>query len=251
MRCANANELFRAMYCAVMTHRHKRITTDPVTAQPAETYEARIGSAFELHNPSLNVVTERRIDMKWAFANTLHFFADTEEADMLPRYNWLAEKYITNGRWIGAYGKIAMRQIDQCIALLQTSLHTRAAFVDMGSMGPRDVNRPACWNFLQFITGRYGLDMVCYQRSCNLLGVMPYDLIVLTNVLYHVASAVGVRVGSLCWHFGSLHCTEHFNLDSGGRRDESLLLNSYPRHICLDALRHPERYPWAEVLCDK
>jgi len=248
LRCANACELYRGMWSAIREHKYvRRVESSP--ACDGFTFEAKPGTTFELTNPLFNVVTERPIDRRWALANVLHFFAATEEAGVLRKYNARAGKYLTGDRWIGAYGAIAVPQIEQCIAALQLDPFTRAAVVQMGGPIPRDVNRPACWSHLHFLFGRYGLDLLVYQRSCNFTKVMPYDLVVLTNVLIRVAETLGRSVGSLFWTFGSLHSIEPNPAFESGSRNESILVPSdASRDTCFDALRNPEAYPWASSL---
>jgi len=240
VRCGNANELYRAMHSAIFEHRHERTTTDTCSARPGRTFEARMGSQFELTAPEHNVVTEVPIDMRWAIANALHFFSCTEEAAVLERYNRNAHRYLKDSLWRGAYGAIAMPQIDQCIAQLQISPHTRKAIVEMGH-GEVDVNRPACWSTLHFMTTRFGLGLHCYQRSCS-MSVAPFDLIVLTNVLCHVSRETRIPMGSLCWTFGSLHTDRAADFMSGPRM-LSMLLPPLSRDQAYDALLNPESHP--------
>lgn len=243
MQSSNASEMFRAMLSAVHVHRYERTTTDAVTAMPKTTVEARPGCVFELRNPQYNLIDCLSIDLRWAAANTLHFFADTEEAGCLPRYNAVAYKFLTAEQWLGAYGAIAMPGIDQCIALLQASPHTRKAVVQMNGCEEVDINRPACWSHLHFMRGRYGLDLLVYQRSCNLLTVMPYDLVLLTNILAYVAQALQCGIGSLHWSFGSLHHVKGADVRPvDGQRNVGLSVPRVSRNVAWDMLLHPESY---------
>lgn len=198
-----ADTLYQDMYEAIDVNDARTVSNPP---QQAITHEARPGRCFALHQPHRNLVTVRKVDERWARANLLHFFACTEKAMMLPQYNRFADRYMTNGYWRGAYGPIALPQIKECAKLLRQDFNTRRAIVSMGGFEEDpDVNRPACWSFLHFLSFREQLDLLVYQRSLNLYGVMPYDLIVLSNVLLYVAHAVGITPGALRWTIGSLH----------------------------------------------
>lgn len=201
----NARKLYAAMLDAIDIEQYERQASDPESPQGAMTYEAAPGCRFELLDPRLNVCGA--IDEAWAVANTLHFFSGSEEAEMLEKYNKHASRFVTEGVWHGAYGAIAMPQVNQCIERLTAYPNSRRAIVSMGENSPQDINRPACWSFLQFLQTRRGLNMLVYQRSLH-LKVMPYDLIVLSNLLMHVAERVNLTVGSLIWTIGSLHATE-------------------------------------------
>jgi hypothetical protein len=72
------------------------------------------------------------------------------------------------------------------------------------------INRPSCWNSLHFLESVHGLDLLVYQRSLNLNGVMPYDLVALTNLQMYVAKAVNSAPGHFHWFIGSLHATAEF-----------------------------------------
>ena len=202
---ANASELYREMYAAVERCPWERAVAESASAMTQPTLEAVPGQTFTLFGPSHNYIDCRPVDEVWCAANLLHFFAATEDAEMLPKYNHLAERFLTDGQWIGAYGAIAIPQVAVCVERLKADKHSRAAVVSMGGPEPRDINRPACWSHLHFLFYRGALDLLVYQRSLNLVGVMPYDCVVLTNLLMYAAQKLGVPHGSLRWTVGSLH----------------------------------------------
>lgn len=201
----NATELYRAMLAAVVKEPVPRITTDSASPTLVPTLEAPFGSSFVLEDPRLNVPTCRRVDLRWARANLLHFFACTEKAGVLRKYNKYADRFLTGDRLVGAYGPIAVPQVEACIELLKTSPQSRRAVVSMGPLGYQDQNQPPCWSFLHFLVQRGCLNLFVYQRSLNLTRVMPYDCVVLTNVLLYAAERLGMSPGSLHWTVGSLH----------------------------------------------
>lgn len=232
MRAANATELYLFMWDDV----DKSVTRVAVDgAQHKETWEAPLMQCYTLINPTHNLVGCRQIDERWAWASTLHFFASTERAGPLLRYNKHAERFLAftlrcaDGRvghlsdsvcqvcgdfgekhsaeymWLGAYGAHAMPQINRCIEKLKAYPTSRRAVVNMAGLDIEDINRPHCWTALQFLQCRGELELLVFQRSLS-LSVMPYDLVNLTNILHYVAHAVGMPTGALHWAVGSLHC---------------------------------------------
>jgi len=69
----------------------------------------------------------------------------------------------------------------------------------------QDANQPPCWSTMHFLHYDGCLDLLVYQRSLNLVGVMPYDCILFCNALLYVAEETGLGVGVLRWTVGSLH----------------------------------------------
>lgn len=225
MICRNADEAYAAMARAVERFAFGRESSDGSSPCRVPTSEAMPGSTFVVAQPKFNLVTHRPIDLRWAKANALHFFAGVEEAAPLLRVNRFAEKFLVGTKWVGAYGAVAMPQVRRCVELLRRSPMSRRSVVSMGGLSEETVNSPACWSFLHFLLGCDGLDLLVYQRSLNLVGVMPYDCVLLCNVLLYVASEVGVEPGRLRWVVGSLHVKVGDAVTLGECRDEGLLLS--------------------------
>lgn len=201
----SASELYRAMLRDVVSCGYMRETSDRESPLQIKTVEAEFCRSYTLRDPSINVVACRRVDLRWAAANLLHFFACTEDAGVLRDYNRHADRFLTGDRLVGAYGPIAVPQIEACIQLLKSSPQSRRAVVSMGPLGCQDQNQPPCWSMLHFLVQVDQLQLFVYQRSLNLTGVMPYDCVLLTNVLLYAAERLGVPAGRLHWTVGSLH----------------------------------------------
>ncbi len=238
-----ADGVYTLMHEAVMDNAHERTVGDRKSPQQSVTFEAEPGETFILSDVQNNLVHVRKTDIVWAKANLLHFFAETEDGTMLPTYNRLANQYLTDGRWIGAYGLIAMPQIRDCIRLLHADPSSRRAIVSMGGFpAVSDQNRPACWSFLHFLDSDGQLDLLVYQRSLNLYGVMPYDCIVLSNILLYVSTALDIPAGRLRWTIGSLHmvqadCTKQLlPMGEGCVTFHKDVLGD--ASVCLDKLKH-------------
>lgn len=241
---ANATELWFEMETKIKQHNAVRQSADPTSPMSEPTAEAPFGSRFVLDAPYFNIVGARTISITWAIASTLHFFAETERAEMLSRYNKHADRFVKDGIWAGAYGLIAMSQIRKCIDLLRASSATRRAIVSLGGFeSDPSINRPACISFLHFMQGQKGLDMFVYQRSLNLYGVMPYDCVLLSNILNYVSIRSAMPVGRLVWVVGSLHTIGTYEQKQGHRlRGIYLPIDtlSDPK-LCLESLLDPSK----------
>ena len=250
----SATEMFRDMAAAIYAHGYVRKSADASSPNTKATLEAAPGSTFVLGpDPYNNLVKCKDVDLKWAVANVLQFFAATEDAGWLRKYNKHADRFLTGDQWIGAYGAIVMPQLKRCIDRLTASPDSRRAYVDMGPLGEEDLNRPACWNILHFLVQHNRLHMQVYQRSLNLFGVMPYDCIVLTNIQIYMARRLGKLAGCLTWTIGSLHCldTDMLSLHDSTSYPSSLVLGcsilSDPVD-CKRILQHPNDYSAGHLL---
>ena len=245
----DATHMFHSMLLDIRMHKASRQSADATSPMTSETYEAIPSRTYTLLNPRYNVPKQRSIDLRWATANVLHFFAATEKAAPLRKYNRLADKFLTGDELPGAYGAIAVPQIAKCIHMLRADPSTRRAYVSMGPVAECDYNRPACWCTLHFLRDGYGINMCVYQRSLNLHGVMPYDCIALTNILYYVSAKLGVTMGRLFWTVGNLHTPaatvwiqdyERESLPQQGLLIDPQLLTS--SEDCWSALVEPHHY---------
>lgn len=242
---STATTVFDRMVQDAKTSGITRRVTDRTSPMQKQVLEAPFGTTYVITEVSHNVVRSKSIDLKWATANTLHFFAGTEEAGVLRQYNEHADRFLTGDRWIGAYGAIAMPQIRDCCKLLRSDPQSRRAVVSMGGYNPEecDINRPACWNMLHFMANGSKLDMLVYQRSLNIVNVMPYDAIVLTNVLIYVALETHMDIGSLYWTVGSAHMPNvSYAAASNPVQNLYVPAATLQPSMCMDMLKQPEVY---------
>lgn len=230
----NATQAYKLMLEDIASYRRQRATADASSPMQQLTVEAPFCQTYTITEPKFNVVRCRSIDETWARANVLHFFTASEEAGALRKYNRLADRFLDGDRLVGAYGPIAMPQIGACIELLRRSPQSRRAVVSMGPLGEQTINSPPCWSFLHFMQQDGWLHLAVYQRSLNFDGVMPYDCVLLTNVLLYVAETLGTPAGLLHWTIGSLHSVPPGKSLSGSQENcESVV---YPASVLGDPL---------------
>lgn len=246
-----ADDLFCRMLNEISDYGARRQSADAASPCQQEVEEGPFGRQYTLYH-DYNVVRSRELNMAWAAANVLHFFAGTEDAGVLRRYNSYAERFLTGDKWHGAYGAIAMPQIRECVKLLLSSPHTRRAIVSMGDVFAQDINRPACWSFLHFLMQGGDLHMYVYQRSLNVWGVMPYDAVLLTNIHKYVATATSNSCGKLLWAIGSLHTTSA--AATHGERELRTMYAPYALlsepAVCVNVLHDPECSTFMKEYCD-
>jgi Thymidylate synthase len=206
--CMTATMMMYAMYSAILSRKSDRTSTAEHSPANQPTDEAPPFQTFVLVNVTDNVPSQRQIRERWARANVLYFFTGSEAgAEALQLYTPSVDKFVTGGRWIGAYGAAYLPSIRCCIQHLRKHPDSRRAVATAPGLSyEEDVNRPACWNCLHFLRSSSGLmDMHVYQRSLHLFRVMPYDCILLTNILLYVAGCLNVPCGRMYWTIGSLH----------------------------------------------
>lgn len=251
---SDATCLFQEMYADVVSSGLTRKVSDPLSPQQDEMLEALPGRSYTLWQLNRNVPGQRSVDLRWAIVNTLQFFADTDHGGWLRKYNTQADRFLTGDRWIGAYGLLCMWQIRESIAQLKADQATRRAIATFGDLSRCDANQPSCINCMHFIVRQSKLDMIVYQRSLNLWGVMPYDCVLLTNILCYVARATQIGVGVLRWMVGSLHMPSGKELAL--KHDPNAVILPYEvlcyAPECQTWLGRPElaREPWRSILLE-
>jgi len=247
IRCANATELYDAMFMQIASNGYERQSVDAHSPETNSVHEAQLGTSYELRNHAHNVVGSRSIDLRWAAASVLHFFSATERAGVLRRYNKHASRFLCDDQLIGAYGVETVPSINACIERLKQFPSSRRAVASLGGLNSleENCNLPRCISSLHFIIGRSGLELLVYQRSLS-LGVMPYDCVLLCNVLEYASAALCVLPFALKWFVGSLHAKATLFEHASNPRNQGMLLPACilaDRCACEECLHHPNRLP--------
>lgn len=205
---ANATELYIEMVHAIKQRPSVRTVTDPLSPRRTEVVEALPGRRFVLRSPYHNRVMCVPVDERYCRAMALHFFAATELATPLAKLGGKAAEFLQREAddyyWRGAYGHIAMPQVEKCVELLREHPTSRRAIVSMGDVYTQDTHRPACWSFLHFLRYDDTLYMLVTQRSLN-LQIVPCDCVVLTELWRYVCAQLDVQPGEMVWNVGNLH----------------------------------------------
>ncbi|MBT2385298.1 thymidylate synthase [Streptomyces sp. ISL-11] len=179
-------------------------------------------ATFEIVSPTVRIRdprnrllpdTCRRTSKGFAFANYLWALTPGADAGQVIAYNARGKAFTDdNGtlvcglsqRLIGDDSGSPLRDL---IALMRRDPSTRRAY--LGFIYPADLrDEPrdfSCFGSLQFLHRDGRLDCIASMRSQSLIGVMPYDVILLTMVQETVANELGLRLGSYYHHCGSLH----------------------------------------------
>ncbi|MEV6671015.1 thymidylate synthase [Streptomyces sp. NPDC051162] len=178
------------------------------------TYEV-ISPTVRIRDPRNRLLpgTCRHTNRGFAFANYLWALTPGASADQVIAYNARGKAFTDdNGtlvcglsqRLIGDGTTSPLRDL---IALMRRDLSTRRAY--LGFIHPADLrDEPrdfSCFGSLQFLHRDGRLDCIASMRSQSLIGVMPYDVVLLTMVQETVANELGLALGSYYHHCGSLH----------------------------------------------
>ncbi len=216
MAAANATELYIEMVYAIKQCPSLRTATDPSSPCRVEIIEASPGKAFSLRSVEHNLVMCVPVSVVRAKAMVLHLFANTELATpmiKIPEAMTSLSKVCNRYYWRGAYGPIIMPQIVKCVKLLREYPNTRRAVVSMLDGRPHSINRPACISCLQFTRYQEELHLVVSQRALR-LDMMPYDCVILTEILRYVSKIIDTPSGALHWYVGNLHAANTSGWDA-------------------------------------
>ena len=159
----------------------------------------------------------RPIDLRYAIANTIWVLTGSESLDVIATYNPLGYAFSDDGeRLAGAAGPrlfgrpLQTSAFGRVVDILRSDPTSRRAFAPI--YRPSDVGATSrdvpCTADLQFFLREGELHCVAHMRSQSALGVLPYDLFLLTMVHEAVAATLGVDLGPYEHFSGSIHYYE-------------------------------------------
>lgn len=162
-------------------------------------------------NPRDRLVYCKPIDIFNLVGLWVYLLSGSEEVGPIEYYNPVARRFVdeevdakrlraTWGARLFGTGSVA-----RCIALLQQSPQTRRAIIpvlDQSDVGYASRNLP-CLASIQFAMQAGQLNAYVTMRSQAAVGVMPYDLFLLTMLHEYVAMRSGLPLGSYT-HFAPL-----------------------------------------------
>ncbi len=181
------------------------------------TYEI-VSPTVKISDPRNRLLPDtcRSTNKGFAFANYLWALTPGAEASQVIAYNARGRAFTDEGgqlvcglsrRLIGDASHSPLRDL---IRLMRRDPDTRRAY--LGFIYPADLrDEPkdfSCFGSLQFLHRQGRLDCIVSMRSQSLIGVMPYDVVLLTMVQETVANELGFDLGSYYHHCGSLHYYE-------------------------------------------
>lgn len=167
-------------------------------------------------------IPHRKASLPAQIAETMWVLAGRDDIDWLSHYLPRAAEFSDDGKvWRGAYGPRlrnyglrGLDQIDYVTGLLREDINTRRAVINIYDAGLDAVESKdiPCNDFLHFIARDGVLDLAVYVRSNDLIwgwsGINQFEWSVLQEI---VATHVGLGIGKLVFHIGSLHVYErHF-----------------------------------------
>lgn len=178
-----------------------------------------IGWASTLTDPRRCLVHNevRALSPAYGYAELLWYLSRKRDASMLLDYAPQYERFTEDGTtaW-GAYGyrvanNAAPDQFSTVASILAKDPDSRQAVVTLWRAddlthamlkGKRDLPCTILW---QFLVRDGALHMIAYMRSNDVWMGMPYDVFCNCHILGHLATQLGLDVGTYTHHVGSLH----------------------------------------------
>ena len=183
-------------------------------------YSKKVGNTLELENVSFtidasenNIVSCRNISLPYLFAEMTWYLAGSQSARFISNFASLWERISDDGITSNsAYGHImftrhGFNQIDKVIELLQGDPASRRAVININVPNAKviETKDEPCTICLQFLIRDGKLNCTGIMRSNDIWFGLPYDITFFTEVQRHVASELGVEVGTYTHFATSLH----------------------------------------------
>lgn len=174
-----------------------------------------LGSSIVVHNPRNRLTRSevRPVHLDYLLANVVWAAIGSDELARIAFYNSRGRDFSDDCRTLAAApGKRMFRssngdQFTACAALLLRDPSTRRAVMSL--FIPDDVGSThrdcSCVLTIQFVLRQQVLHCVVGMRSQSALMVFPYDAFLLTIIHESMAVEIGACLGSLHFHYGSLH----------------------------------------------
>ena len=169
-------------------------------------------AVITLTNPRHRVTRARKLDVFNAVGQFLWIISGSTKQEDIEFYNDIAKFFADDdsGELYGPWGERISPQLDSIVSTLQKDPSSRRAIIPV--FIPKDVgyssrNLPCC-SSIQFLIRDGRLSCNVTMRSSNALGVLPYDLFMLTMVHEYVASFIPAPLGEFRFIANSFHIYE-------------------------------------------
>ena len=183
----------------------------------------KVGNTIELQNAQFsfdvrtnNIATCRDISLPYLFAEMTWYLAGSQSMKFISKFGSMWERISDDGETSNsAYGHIMfMRygfdQLNRIIELLKKDPGSRRALININIPNPRviETKDEPCTICLQFLIRDGKLDCTGMMRSNDIWYGLPYDIVFFTEVQKHIASELGIDVGTYTHFATSLHVYE-------------------------------------------
>lgn len=189
---------------------HLRTTTD--TSSPDRDQPMLEGSfILEIPNPRARLVYGKHMDIFNMVGLWIYMLSGSENVHPIEFYNPIARRFVDEGsnpvRLRATWGSriFGSGALDHVIRMLRETPQTRRAVLpvfDVSDVGYSSRNLP-CLSLVQFSVAEGRLHCYVYLRSQAAIGVMPYDLFLLTMLHEYVSMRTGIPLGEYT-HFAPL-----------------------------------------------
>jgi thymidylate synthase len=166
---------------------------------------------FHIMNPRDRLVFTKPIDVSNLVGLWNYLISGSTSANFISFYNPVGRKFVdeevSTTKLRGNWGErlFATGAVDRCVALLRDSPNTRRAIIPVlqtDDVGYQSRNLP-CLASIQFAMRNGSLDAFTTMRSQSAVGVLPYDLFLLTMLHEYIAGRAKIPLGEY-FHFAPL-----------------------------------------------
>ena len=168
--------------------------------------------------PNQNMITipERKALLSFYFGEFIWMLKGSNELEHVAHYLKGWRRFTDDGKTLnGAYGKRifdwnGINQFDEVYKKLKKDIHCRQAVISI--YNPEKDLRPTkdvpCNDFLQFYVRNNKLCCTVYQRSCDIISGLTYDMHMFGTFQMLMAGRLGLEVGNYTHIANSLHLYE-------------------------------------------
>ena len=244
----------------------QRVTSEP-SSPDREKPMMEISVLLEVANPRDRLVYCKNVDIYNLVGQWIYLLSGSESVHPIEFYNPIGRRFVdeeTNAtRLRGAWGArlFGTGSITKAIDLLRESPGTRRCVIpvwEQDDLGKNSRNVP-CLTSVQFSIKGGRLDCFVTMRSQAAVGVMPYDLFLLTMLHEYVSVRTGVPMGEYV-HFAPLCGIRESEVETLRKMEKSTVLpTEMPPmekldsgklalfHYCERKIRRTSIYPIEEV----
>lgn len=198
----------------------KTLMKDGVEVSPRgfKTLEMPATTTIVVEKPNQSMVTipERKALLSFYFGEFIWMLSGSNDLEHVAHYLKGWRRFSDDGKTLnGAYGKRifdwnGINQFDEVYKKLKNDIHCRQAVISIYNpekdlLPTKDV---PCNDFIQFYVRNNKLCCTVYQRSCDIISGLTYDMHMFSMFQSLMAGRLGLKIGNYTHIANSLHLYE-------------------------------------------